>query len=70
MTFKALLFKCYARRGPIGAGSKGQGGRAPLNFFSLLKNLGSLLTLGSNNKYSNKIIAKMLRLKIETYNNE
>jgi len=28
------------------------------------------LALGSNNKYSNKIIAEMLHLSTETYNNE
>jgi len=27
MTFKALLYKCYTRKGAIGAGSKGQGAR-------------------------------------------
>jgi len=28
------------------------------------------LKLGSNNKYSNELIAKMLHLSTETYNNE
>jgi len=42
-------------------GSNGQGARAPLEFFSFLDNLGSLLALKSNNKYSNKLIVKMLR---------
>jgi len=50
MTFK-VLYKCYARRGPIGAGSKGQETCAPLELFSPLNNLGPLLALGSNNKY-------------------
>jgi len=45
---KALLYKSYARRGPLGSGSKGKGARA------LLDNLGPFLALGSNNKYSNK----------------
>jgi len=57
MTFKALLYKCYAKGDPIGAGSKGQTGpRAPWTICSLP-------TLGSNNKYSNKIIAKLLHLR-------
>jgi len=64
MTFKALLYTCYARMGPLGGGSKGQGARAPLD------NLCSFLAHGSNNKYSNKIIANMLHLSIETFNNE
>jgi len=49
---------------PPGAGSKGQGARAPPD------NLGPLLVLGFNNKYSNKIIAKLLHLSAKTYNNE
>jgi len=43
--------------GSLGAGSKGQDAHAPH-----LDNLGPLLALGSNKKYSNKIIAKMLHL--------
>jgi len=61
MMFKVLLCKCYARTGPIGEGSKRQGDRAPLEFFSSLDNFAPLLAFGSNNKYSNKIIfVKML----------
>jgi len=70
MTFKALLYKRYARWRPIGAGSKEQGAREPLELFSLLKNLVLFRALGSNNKYSNKIIVKMLHLSTETYNNK
>jgi len=70
MTFKALLYQCYFRRRPTGAGSKGQRASASLEFFSSLDNLGPLLALGSNNKYLDKIIAKMLHLSRETYNNE
>jgi len=57
MTFKALLYKYYARRGPIGVESKEQGG---------LENLGPL-ALRSNNKYSNKIVAETIQ---DMYNNE
>jgi len=40
MTFKALLYKCYAGRGPIGAESKGHGrGRVLWNFLAPLANL-------------------------------
>jgi len=67
MTFKALLLKGYAEVGPQAQEVRGRGDRAPLEFFSPLDNLGPLLALGSNNKYSNKLIAK---LKTETYNNE
>jgi len=49
---------------------KEAGARSPLEFFSFLENLGPLLALGSNNKFSNKIIAKMLHLSTETYNYE
>jgi len=64
MMFQALLYKWYAGRGPISAESKGQGSCAPLKFFSPLDNLGPLIALRSNNKYSNKIIAKMLHISI------
>jgi len=40
--YKALLYECYARRGPIGAESKEQGGRAPLKFLSLSGQSGAL----------------------------
>jgi len=70
MTFKALLYKYYTRRGPRSAGSKWQKGLAPLEFFNPLYNLGPFLALGSSNKYSNKIIAKMLHLSTQTYNNK
>jgi len=70
MTFKTLLYKCYAQRGPIGAESKRQGARAPLECFSPLWTIWGPLALGFNNKYSNKIIAKALHLCTETYNNE
>jgi len=67
MTFKALLYKCYARRVRIGAKSEVQGARAHLEFFRPLDNLGPLLAPGSNNKNSNKIIAKMLHLNTQKY---
>jgi len=56
MTFKALLYKCYVRRGHIGAESKEQGSRAPLEF-AFLENLGHL-GLGSNNNVQIKLLLK------------
>jgi len=49
----------------ISAVSKGQVDDAPLKLLALGQ-FGSLLALGSKNKYSNKIIAKMLHLSTET----
>jgi len=42
----------------------------PWRFFIYLDNLVPLLKLGFNNTWSNKIIANMLHLCTETYNNE
>jgi len=68
MTFKALLYECYARRGLIDVESKEQG-IVPLKFFSPSGKSGAL-AFESNNKCSNKTVAKMQHLSTETYNNE
>jgi len=60
MTFKALLYKSYAHRRPIGAESKVQRACVTKEFFSPLDNSGPLLAVGSNNKYSKKKLLKKL----------
>jgi len=51
-------------------GKKEQEDCAPLEFFSPLDNLGLFLVVGSNNKSSNKTIAKMLHLTSTTIKNK
>jgi len=63
-SLKALLYKCYAQRGFIGTGGKEHGARILPGQYVLLS------ASGSNNKYSNKVIAKMLHLSTEMYKNE
>jgi len=60
MTFKALLYKCYARKGPIGAGSKRHGRHVTIwNFLAyFLWHLDEL-----------QIIAKIIHLSTEMDNN-
>jgi len=66
MTFEALLYECYARRGggPLGAEVRSRG---LVQLWNILDNLCSLLARGSNNKYSRKIIAKLIHF-CEMYN--
>jgi len=70
MTFKALLYTVSVtpKDANIGAESKEQEGSAPLEPFSPLWTIWGPLAFGSNNKHSNKIVAKMQHLRAETYN--